>query len=304
MDSTQWTVMDSLQSDNALDEFEVVDETGFEEPDAQEPNSNPELEVPSDCEVVDQAGFEEPEAQDPVNATTPDQTIPTPLTTSPAVKTEEAGVPIGIDSHFHLDRSAKMLHLRNVTPDALIRTKVGKLPPFPVNIVGGVAIYCDPDNYPEVLLSAPGYKFGVGVHPRKVKDLTLQREDQLRSLLNHPSVAALGEIGLDLSEDKETWDLQEATFTRVLSYNQTWRPCVLHLRDPTDPHVGKLSSKCLQIMKENCAPNQKMHLHCFTGNINQVISWSQTFKFLLFWVHRIGQEFRQIPEGGSTNDSG
>jgi hypothetical protein len=66
----------------------------------------------------------------------------------------------------------------------------------PVELVGGVVVYCDPKTWPVV----PVRLEAVGLHPKKILQLRDAEAAQLTKLLGHPSVTALGEVGLDLSE--------------------------------------------------------------------------------------------------------
>ena len=321
----------STASDSEPDmmDLQVVDETGFEEPYIQDPNivlaTVPDISVSvdmphpnpdeiieerandfMDLQVVDETGFEESYIQDPniAQATVPDISVnvdmPRPNPTEiieERVNVAESTLLTGIDSHFHLDRSARLLKEQLKNPRDLIQRRVGPAPPFPINIIGGVSIYCDPEHYPESFpSSSPGFKCGVGVHPRKVEYLTAQKEEQLRFLLNNPAVTALGEVGIDRSEPKETWELQERIFTHLLMYNQSWRPCVIHIRDPKDEHSGELYSRCLDIMKANSAPTQRIHLHCFTGTTEQVLSWSRAFPNCSFGFTAKARRFDKFQE--------
>ncbi|XP_052257965.1 putative deoxyribonuclease TATDN2 [Dreissena polymorpha] len=58
-------------------------------------------------------------------------------------------------------------------------------------------------------------------------------------------------------------------------------------------------------MKANVAPTQRIHLHCFTGTVEQVVSWLETFPKCYFGVTGMVKEFdnfqktalRRIPKG-------
>ena len=83
------------------------------------------------------------------------------------------------------------------------------------------------------------------------------------------------------------------------------RPVILHMRDAADQHCGEVGARCLQIMKANVAPTQRIHLHCFTGTVEQVVSWLETFPKCYFGVTGLVREFdsfqkaalRRIPRG-------
>ena len=63
------------------------------------------------------------------------------------------------------------------------------------------------------------------------------------------------------------------------------RPLIIHLLDPKDKDCGELCTRCLQIMKGNVAPTQKIHLRCFGGTVEQVVG---SVSVVLFGIYRIG----------------
>ncbi|KAH3698119.1 putative deoxyribonuclease TATDN2 [Dreissena polymorpha] len=83
------------------------------------------------------------------------------------------------------------------------------------------------------------------------------------------------------------------------------RPEILHMRNAADQHCGEVGARCLQIMRANVAPTQRIHLHCFTGTVEQVVSWLETFPKCYFGVTGMVKEFdnfqktalRRIPKG-------
>ncbi|KAL4222255.1 putative deoxyribonuclease tatdn2 [Mactra antiquata] len=88
---------------------------------------------------------------------------------------------------------------------------------------------------------------------------------------------ALGKTGLDRTEPESTWKLQEDTMVRLLNFSMPVRPVILHMRDGVDEHAGEVSANCLQILKANAAPTQKIHLHYFGGTVEQVVGWLDAF---------------------------
>ncbi|XP_060555212.1 uncharacterized protein LOC132716073 [Ruditapes philippinarum] len=182
------------------------------------------------------------------------------------------------DSHFHADRLSKVLYgnPREAVAD-LIKASVGVLPTTSVKVIGGVMVFCDPETFPETLPSERGFGSAVGVHPKKCHLLSDSAYQKLLSFLMSCNVVALGEIGLDRTEPEMSWDLQEKTMVRLLQFSMPVRPVILHMRDGTDQHAGEVSAKCLQIMKANTAPTQKIHLHSFGGTVEQVVGWLEAF---------------------------
>lgn len=182
------------------------------------------------------------------------------------------------DSHFHLDRSShKIFGHQDASLQEVIRAGVGVKPNFSVDVEGGVLVYCDPEHYPARVPKEKGFGVAIGVHPKKVAFFQNDQYGKLRDYLRLREVVGLGEIGLDHTEPESTWKEQEDIFIKVLQLSMPIRPLIIHLRDPKDKHCGELSTRCLQIMKANVAPTQKIHLHCFGGTVEQVVSWMEAF---------------------------
>ncbi|MEW8547192.1 MAG: TatD family hydrolase [Candidatus Thiodiazotropha sp.] len=218
--------------------------------------------------VMDSVGFEDDD-QSTTRATSPPPTCPPP--TRPRHF-------MAWDSHFHLDRSSRKIfgHL-NASVQEVLHAEVGVRPNLSVNVEGGVLVYCDPEHYPAQVPKEKGFGVAVGVHPKKVALFHNDQYGKLRDLLRLKEVVALGEIGLDHTEPESTWKDQEDTLIKVLQLSMPIRPLIIHFRDPKDKHCGELSTRCLQIMRANVAPTQKIHLHCFGGTVEQVVSWMEAF---------------------------
>jgi hypothetical protein len=74
-------------------------------------------------------------------------------------------VPSAFDSHFHLDRSGRVLMVYSLK--RLIGHAEGPVLEVPVQVSGGVVVFCDPATYPEVYPCAPGFGSAVGLHSKK-----------------------------------------------------------------------------------------------------------------------------------------
>ena len=225
--------------------------------------NEPSEELPADLTIVDSVGFGEetvPDIQRPVQQDTGSLRL------------------VAWDSHFHLDRTSQKLfgHHRASVQD-VITAEVGVQPKQPVNVVGGVMVYCDPEAYPTQIPKEKGFGAAIGVHPTKACFFPNRKFDELRNLLRLPEVVALGEVGLDHTEPQSTWQAQEEILLKVLQLSMPIQPLIIHLRDPQDKHCGELSTRCLQILKTHVAPVQKIHLHCFGGTVEQVVSWLEAF---------------------------
>ncbi|KAH3794883.1 hypothetical protein DPMN_148421 [Dreissena polymorpha] len=84
-----------------------------------------------------------------------------------------------------------------------------------------------------------------------------------------------------------------------------FRPVIVHMRDAADQQCGEIGARCLQIMTANVAPTQRIHLHCFTRTVDQVVSWLETFPKCYFGATVLVREFdsfhnaalRRTPKG-------
>lgn len=186
------------------------------------------------------------------------------------------------DSHFHLDRTAIKLFARsdvaNVQVEEILQHPILSPPKFPVDLVGGVMVFCDPERQFSIPLTEGKWKVAVGVHPRKALSCTEGIIQRIKSLLDSNSlVRALGEIGLDRTEPDYTWVEQDRWFRRLLRISRPDKVIVLHLRGAADYGSVDVIVAALHYAKKVCPPLQKFHLHCFTGYRDQVEDWLDDF---------------------------
>ena len=183
------------------------------------------------------------------------------------------------DSHFHLDRLGAKLGVNPSDADSLVR-KVTEIPPtHKVNVAGGVLVYCDPERYNEIYLDADRkWAIAVGIHPKKTEQLTAENQAKLKLLLDNPRVNAMGEVGLDYSVDRPSREVQQKVLTDILTFSRPQKVLVLHIRGSAeDPFSTEPSKDCLAIVQKMCQPEQKIHLHCFAGQKEQVWEWRRAF---------------------------
>ena len=182
------------------------------------------------------------------------------------------------DSHFHWDRLCWNLNYAELEESAIYR-HAEVSPRVPVELSGGVMIFCDPAGYKHVPnRTDPKWRISVGVHPRKIKDLTPPRLQHLQSLLLQPRVVAFGEIGLDYSESDTDRERQRAKLEELLSLCSPRHVLVLHIRGNKKEHMSEQAFKdCFESVKKHVPRDQRIHLHCFSGGLNQVTKWSEAF---------------------------
>ncbi|MCG7867848.1 MAG: TatD family hydrolase, partial [Candidatus Thiodiazotropha taylori] len=209
------------------------------------------------------------------------RTESTPSQQEPSQVISEVTPLRGFDSHFHLDRTArKLLGTEDVT-GITIQDIFGypqPSPQVPVEVSGGVMVFCDPETKLAIPLMDGKWKIAVGVHPRKVRECSEGYISTIRTLLDsNPLVKALGEIGLDRTEPDYMWREQDHLFRRMLTLSRPDKVLVLHLRGSSDLHSSDVLMTALHLVRKACAPHQKVHLHCFTGCKEDVEEWLQEF---------------------------
>lgn len=190
--------------------------------------------------------------------------------------------PFAFDSHFHFDRTAKkLLHAEDVsmvTIEEILEYPLPSTPACPVELIGGVMVFCDPETRLSIPLMDGRWKVAVGVHPRKVLQCSDSHLARIRMLLDsNPLVKALGEIGLDRTEPDHMWAEQDRMFKRLLTLSRPDKVLVLHLRGSSNVHSSDVLMAALHHVGRACSTSQKVHLHCFTGTRSDVEDWLERF---------------------------
>lgn len=105
----------------------------------------------------------------------------------------------------------------------------------------------------------PGVLFATaGVHPHHAAEYTDECDAELRALLAHPEVVAVGECGLDYFRDYSPRPAQRRAFERQLQIAvDAGKPLFLHQRDAHDDFVA--------IMRDFDGKLGPAVVHCFTG---------------------------------------
>ena len=124
-----------------------------------------------------------------------------------------------IDTHAHVDRAE--------APEVLARAREA-------GVDRVIAVGTSVANAREVLALADehdGVYACLGIHPHEAGDIGERDVDELRALLDHPKVVAVGETGLDYFRDYAPRDAQRALFDRQLAVARE-RACtvVIHTR--------------------------------------------------------------------------
>ncbi len=172
------------------------------------------------------------------------------------------------DSHFHLDRLSSKLWVHWTEIDNIVNQVTNVLPQTVGTLVGGVLVFCDQRTWfkiPEDCESR--WAIAVGIHPKNIPETRDRDIQELKMLLQRPNVSALGEVGLDYSVAPSLWQAQRERLSEVLKLAIPEKVLVLHLRGESRDHLcSKPSEHCLDMVRKCCAPEQKIHLHCFAGS--------------------------------------
>ncbi|CAC5411451.1 tatD [Mytilus coruscus] len=108
----------------------------------------------------------------------------------------------------------------------------------------------------------------IGVHCKKAHQLDDSSFGKIEQLVGLQGVRAIGEVGLDQSQRDQPLQRQVSTLKWVLNLckGRPEVPLILHVRGaPEDCHSAEAHLKVLTTVREQVAPQQRIHLHCFDG---------------------------------------
>jgi TatD DNase family protein len=113
----------------------------------------------------------------------------------------------------------------------------------------------------------------VGVHPHRSPSLDHGGLSELRSLARHPSVVAIGEIGIDLSGRSAPREAQERAFDeQVALAAELGLPVVVHVRDSGAEVRARLDA----------LPRVRGQVHCYSEGRAEVGEWIRRDFFVSF----------------------
>ena len=193
----------------------------------------------------------------------------------------------GFDSHFHLDR---MLDAIAKHGDHVLRTQ------SVVKLVGGVINFCDPHQFTRALQLIPyftHYNLAVGVHPKCVSKLTPDGWEKLVRLLACPRVCAISELGVDYFHVPQAeWPKQWELVHKILGIGYQGKVLVLHLRPAAgDPCGHQLHGEFRELLGKRCVRHQHIHVHNFTGDVEELNKWMVAFPNSFFGVSGLALNF-------------
>ena len=101
-----------------------------------------------------------------------------------------------------------------------------------------------------------------GIHPHDVKKIDYQTYGQLKELLAHPKMIALGEIGLDFFKNYSPPDQQKEHLRKQVELSrELQKPIIIHCRDANEDTIAILSD----YFPKNPSARSGI-FHCFSGN--------------------------------------
>ncbi len=146
------------------------------------------------------------------------------------------------DSRFDADRGVVIERARAAGVERLLAVGTGSGPP-------------DLDAGIRLAEAWPGILATVGVHPHDASKAGPETFERLRSLLAHPKVVGMGEIGLDYHYDFSPREVQREVFARQLEMARAaGKPVIIHTREAWEDTLRVLGS----------GPHRGI-FHCFSG---------------------------------------
>lgn len=120
-----------------------------------------------------------------------------------------------------------------------------------------------------------GVSTALGIDPHQAGGSEAERLDELRELLDHPSVVAVGETGLDYFHDLAPRRAQQALFDRQLELASALRlPVVIHTRDADEdtaaallPFSGTVVLHCFSVPGLLETALERGYYVSFAGNV-------------------------------------
>jgi TatD DNase family protein len=99
-----------------------------------------------------------------------------------------------------------------------------------------------------------------GIHPHEAQHATEEAFKTIESMLDHPKIVALGEVGLDYYYDNSPRDVQRAVFKRFLEMGKkSDRPIMLHIRE------RQAHEDCWRMVDEIGLGPKGGVVHCFSA---------------------------------------
>lgn len=162
-----------------------------------------------------------------------------------------------IDTHCHLDMVMEKLELNDINELLDIQNELS-----PNKIDKLLHISCHPNSHKtaESFLNQSDQIVGAfGLHPHEAKFWNIDTQEDILQHQKHPKAIAVGECGLDYYYLQSSKEEQIPCFIDHIKIAQK-------LKKPLIIHTREADEDTLMVLKEHLDPNQKVHVHCFTGS--------------------------------------
>ncbi len=115
----------------------------------------------------------------------------------------------------------------------------------------------------------------VGVHPHETKDWNKNYLDEIKDLIKHNKVVAIGEIGLDYYYDFSPKEKQIEAFKDQIELSlEVNKPIIVHNRDS--------DKDMMEIIRYYSCSGLKAQFHCFNASLNDAIELTKLNHFISF----------------------
>ncbi|MBN1480753.1 TatD family hydrolase [candidate division KSB1 bacterium] len=156
-----------------------------------------------------------------------------------------------VDTHSHLD-----FDRFDADRDAVIQRareeNIGAIMTIGIDYKSSLAAIKIAEDYASVYAA-------VGVHPHDAKSMTDEQFAELKEMLAHPKVVAIGEVGLDYHYDYSPRHVQRRVFRQFLELSlERQMPLIIHTRE-SDEDVQ-------HIIQSRSKKGWRGVFHCFAGD--------------------------------------
>ena len=151
---------------------------------------------------------------------------------------------------------------------------------FPENFLGTVSNFAFPKHHHSLhnILEIENVFGTVSVHPKFSYLWDVSRESFLNSSVYCEKVLAVGETGLDRKY------LSVAPFEKQMEVFQFHIRLAIRSGKPLVIHCRGYNSECLSECKKILPPSHPVHVHCFTGTVEQAHQWADYFHNAMFGI--------------------
>ena len=102
---------------------------------------------------------------------------------------------------------------------------------------------------------------------------------------------SVGEVGLDHSEGPKRWRHQMETLSKFLTFVDVQKVLILHCWGMPQDNGTEVYMLLHHLVKASVPTQQKIYLHCFTGDGYVLQQWTDTFPNLYLGFTRIVKHF-------------